>query len=81
MASKTETPAAATTDEQDKKPPFLAGKRKLILVALGLAGVITIGIVKDVPPQEIIEQIKWLIGIGVGGFALEDGLKGMRKPA
>lgn len=51
------------------------GGRKFILPVAGMAAVITVAFIRtDFPTEKVVESITWLIGIGVGGIAVENGL-------
>jgi hypothetical protein len=51
------------------------GGRKFVLPVVGMAAVITVAFIRsDFPTDKVIESITWLIGIGVGGIAVENGL-------
>ena len=51
------------------------GGRKFILPIAGMAAVITVAFIRpDFPTEKVVEAITWLIGIGVGGIAFENGL-------
>jgi hypothetical protein len=52
---------------------FGGRKNTLVLVAI-IASAVLCG-TNDLPVEDFTEALKWLVGIGVGGHALEGGLK------
>lgn len=55
-----------------------AGGRKFLLVALAIVGVVVLTITDDVTGAQALDSLVWLVGIGAGSIALEDGLAGLR---
>ena len=51
------------------------GGRKFFLCALGMIAVIVVAFIReDFPTDEVIKTLTWLVGIGAGSIALEDGI-------
>jgi len=49
------------------------GGRKCGLVLVGMVAAVTVGLALKLDGDKILDAIKWLVGIGVGGIAVEDG--------
>lgn len=56
------------------------GGRKFIICITGIVAVSIYGILKDVEAKTILDILLYLVGIGVGGIALEDGIGKFVKP-
>jgi hypothetical protein len=58
---------------------FLTGGRKSQLTVVGLIIVVAMGIWRDLPVETIVEYVTYLVAVGAGSIALEDGLSHIRK--
>jgi hypothetical protein len=53
------------------------GGRKCGLVLFGMVAAVVVGLALKLDGTQILDAIKWLVGIGAGSIAVEDGLKGI----
>lgn len=51
------------------------GGRKVTLCFVAIVGVVVLGLTREVPTEQLLDAIKWILGLGAGSIAAEDGLK------
>jgi hypothetical protein len=51
------------------------GGRKLFICFLGMVACVVLAFIRDdIPTKEVIDTMKWLVAIGAGSIAVEDGI-------
>jgi hypothetical protein len=72
-------PGQLNPKSNDDGSPLWRLGRKTIIVMLAMVIVGLLAYTTDVKPDVILDTIIWLVGIGTGGIALEDGITKLRK--
>jgi hypothetical protein len=67
-------PTTTTESSEEKACDRVLGRKFFIVMAAFAAFAIIIIFKQDVTGAQALEYLLWLVGIGIGGIALEDGV-------